>query len=134
MKKLLSRWGPAFLIMGIIFIASSTSGSRLPDFGIMNFLAMKGGHFAGYALLGAAYFHAFSRQRIPPQSRFWAAGILVVLYAISDEWHQGLTPDRYPAIGDVCIDTAGGILGIACLHYFRKRFMKSNGEAKTTLC
>ena len=112
--------------MGLIFLASGTSGSDLPDFGFMNPIAMKGGHLLGYAMLGAAYLHALVWQRTSTRFRFLAAGILVVLYAISDEWHQSFTAGRHPSLADICIDTVGGIWGIACLHYVRKRILRPN--------
>lgn len=125
MTRWVFRWGPAILMMGLIFIASSTAGSDIPDFGVMNYLAMKGGHLLGYALLGAAYLHALIWRRNLTGARFITAGILVVLYAVSDEWHQSYTPERHPALLDVCIDTAGGFLGIECMHIVRKRFKNS---------
>jgi hypothetical protein len=123
MKRWLYRWGPAILIMGLIFIASSASGSSIPDFGSMNLFVLKGGHLLGYALLGAAWLHGMSGGGSITRSRVAAAGILVILYAISDEWHQSFTPGRNPALRDICIDTAGGFLGMACLHWARKRFL-----------
>lgn len=123
MRHWLIRLGPALLVMGLIFTASSTSDSDIPDFGALNFIAMKGGHLTGYAMLGAAYLHALSWQRAYSRSRILAAGILVILYAVSDEWHQSFTPGRHPSLPDVCIDTAGGILGMACLYIVRQRWI-----------
>ena len=123
MKEWLFRWGPAILIMGLIFTASSTAGSDLPDIGIMDFVAKKGGHLAGYALLGAASLHGLIWRRTFSRSRLFIAGILVVLYAVSDEWHQSFTPGRHPALTDIVIDSVGGILGIVCVYVFRKRLM-----------
>ena len=37
--------------------------------------------------------------------------LLGMLYAISDEIHQGFSPGRSPRIADVYIDTLGVILG-----------------------
>jgi VanZ family protein len=109
------------MIMGIIFIASSTSGSDLPDFGSIDFLAKKWGHLLGYTLLSAAFLHGLSNGGPITRSRMVVTGILVILYAISDEWHQSFTPGRNPALLDVGIDTAGGFLGVAFLYYIRKR-------------
>lgn len=36
----------------------------------------------------------------------------VMLYAISDEFHQSFIPGRGASFKDVCIDTLGGISGI----------------------
>ena len=97
MKEWLFRWSPAIIIMGIIFIASATSGSSIPNFGYINFLVMKGGHLSGYALLGAAFLHGLSNGGAITRSRVVITGILVVLYATSDEWHQNFTPGRHPS-------------------------------------
>ncbi len=78
----------------------------------------------GYALLGATYLHALVWHGKHNRSRLFIAGILVILYAITDEWHQSFTPERHPSLMDVCIDTAGGVLGIACLHFVRKRLIQ----------
>lgn len=123
MKGWLFRWSPAIIIMGIIFIASSTSGSSIPDFGYINFLAMKGGHLLGYALLGAAFLHGLSSGRSITRPKVVITVIVVILYAILDEWHQSFTPGRNPTSLDICIDTAGGFLGMAFLHIIRKGFL-----------
>ena len=127
MKQWLFRWGPAILIMGLIFTASSSAGSDIPDFGVMDFIAKKGGHLVGYALLGAAYLHGLIWRRTVSRSRLFIAGILVVLYAVSDEWHQSFTPGRHPALTDIIIDAVGGILGIFCVNNIRKRWMIVKG-------
>jgi VanZ family protein len=128
MKNRLFRWGPAILFMAIIFIASSTTGSDIPNFGIIDFVVKKGGHLTGYALLGAAFFHAIGRENSARRRWIAIAAILVVLYAVSDEWHQSFTPGRNPSARDVFIDTIGGLLGITVLLVFRKRFGRSNRQ------
>jgi VanZ family protein len=107
--------------MGIIYIASSTPGSDLPDFGYVNFLAMKGGHLLGYTLLSAAFLHGLSNGGPITWSRIAVTWILVILYAVLDEWHQSFTPGRNPALLDVSIDTAGGFLGVVFLYFIKKR-------------
>jgi VanZ family protein len=37
---------------------------------------------------------------------------LIVIYAVSDEFHQSFTPGREPKLRDVLIDTAGSFLGM----------------------
>lgn len=126
MKYWLFRWGPAILIMGLIFLASSTSGSEIPDFGRIDFFTKKLGHLIGYALLGAALFHCVSGGGSINAPRALITMSLVFLYAVSDEWHQSFTPGRNPAFQDICIDTVGGFLGMAFLHQFRKRILHRN--------
>jgi VanZ family protein len=119
MKNWIWRWGPAILVMSIIFLASSTPKSELPDFGLWDAFAKKGGHMAGYALLAAAFFHALSKNRTMGQSPFFLAAVFAVLYAISDEWHQKFIPGRSASVWDVAIDAAGIILGLAFLRAIR---------------
>ena len=58
-----------------------------------------------------------------------------VLYAISDEIHQGFIPGRTPQITDVMIDTMGVVLGMLCvliLFKIHKKY-KHNVAKKVTL-
>jgi len=117
------RWGPAVLIMAIIFIASAMPGSKMPEFGYWDLIVKKGGHMIGYALLGAAFCHALHGTRKAAKHFFIWAFALTVLYAMSDELHQKFTAGRTPAILDVGIDAIGGFIGIAAARWFRDRFL-----------
>lgn len=127
MKPWILRWGPVVIVIGIIFVASSTPGSDLPDLGYMDYLAKKGGHLLGYALLGAAFLNALSGAGRTRGAGFKAA-LLVILHAFLDEWHQRFTPGRSPSLVDVCIDVVGGLIGIALFQlmsgWFHKRGRK----------
>ncbi len=76
----------------------------------------------GYALLGAAFFHALNGTEKAKRNFFiWAFG-LTVLYALTDEAHQRFTAGRTPAILDVGIDAIGGFIGIVSALWARRRF------------
>ena len=126
MKEWLKRWGPAILVMGLIFVASNTSGSDIPKFGIYDLLVKKGGHMFGYALLAAAYFHALDNGKRKPRILFLLTVLLAVIYAASDEFHQSFTPGRSPAVMDVCIDAIGSIIGMAVLLLSRRCFFNGS--------
>lgn len=113
----LIRWLPALAIMAIIFYASGTPSRELPNFGGIDLLIKKGGHFSGYALLGAAYAFALRRGPRPTWAEVIAAVSLALLYAISDEFHQSFTPGRTPTMMDVGIDTAGALTGATLLRF-----------------
>ncbi len=121
MKAWIKRWGPAVVIMAIIFVASAIPGSGLPDFGYRDTLVKKGGHMLGYALLAVSYLHGLNNVPRGKTIRFAAAFCLTTLYAISDEWHQGFTPGRSPSFLDVIIDGAGGLIGLSVWHLIRTR-------------
>ncbi len=109
--KLLSRWGPAFLMMALIFLASSTPGDDLPKFGAWDLIGKKGGHLLGYAMLAAAYLHGFTHTRKPSRSAVLWAILFAALFAVTDEFHQSFTPNRTPSPVDVGIDSVGAALG-----------------------
>lgn len=111
LRGFLSRWGPALLLMAVIFAFSATPGADLPNAGEWDTFFKKGGHLLGYALLGAAYLRGLAPDRRPaPRDAGWAV-LMAVLYAASDEFHQRFTPGRTPALTDVALDTAGAALG-----------------------
>ena len=128
MKAWIGRWGPAVAVMSLIFIASAIPGFELPKFGFWDILVEKGGHMAGYALLAVSYLHALNNVQAIKPIRFVAAFCLTVLYAISDEWHQGFTPGRTPSFLDVIIDGVGGLIGIA-LWYLIQTYVVARQKA-----
>ncbi len=121
MISLLSRWGPALLLMAVIFAASATPGKDLPDAGAWDTLFKKGGHLLGYALLGAAYLRGLAGSGRPSMREVGAAVLLAALYAGSDELHQRMTPDRTPSWTDVGIDTLGAVVGAGLGAGWRRR-------------
>jgi len=109
LKSGLSLWGPALIIMAVIFAFSSRPSAEIPDFGSWDYVAKKGGHALGYGLLAVAYWRGFNLQR----GRKWIAWILAVCYAITDEIHQSYVPGRHPSMLDVLIfDNLGAILAL----------------------
>ncbi|MCX6070851.1 MAG: VanZ family protein [Chloroflexi bacterium] len=107
----LFRWAPAVVMMGLIFIASSTPASQIPYFGAIDLLVKKGGHAIGYALLGLSYFFALpGRLSIP--YRAVMALLMAVLFSLSDEFHQSFVEGRTSTVRDVLIDTGGATLAL----------------------
>lgn len=105
---LLHRWGPALLVMALIFFFSSLSSDSVPDFGKFEFSVKKGGHAVGYLLLGRAYLLGLGPGRKSP----WLAWGLCLGYAITDEVHQSFVPGRGPRVEDVGIDALGALIGL----------------------
>lgn len=128
---LVFRFGPALLMMAVIFLASDTRGADLPRFGVLDFAAKKGGHLVGYALLGLAYLHALVPQG-PTRPRMAALAVLLAaLYGVTDEGHQSLTPGREPSARDVVVDTVGAGLGVG-LRLLRQAGRRPPAETSPT--
>lgn len=72
----------------------------------------KGAHFSIYMLVGIFIMSFISTYKLHLKYKFLISILVGLLYAISDEIHQGFTPERTPSPIDVGIDTCGVIFGI----------------------
>jgi VanZ family protein len=118
-KGWLWRWGPALLIMGVMFAVSAQPKAAVPDFGAWDWDVKKTAHLLGYALLGLAYLRGLENRQ-PPTARHAAlAVVLAALYAATDEYHQSFVPGRGADVLDVGIDTLGATLGVGARWLWR---------------
>jgi VanZ family protein len=127
------RYGPPLIWAVLIFIGSSDllSSSHTSGFLIrplhalfpgasestlaaIHFALRKLGHFTEYAILAWLAARAF-RSSSQPWLRnrwFWVALVLVVCYALFDEFRQSFVPSRTPSIYDSLIDIFGGFTAL----------------------
>jgi VanZ family protein len=112
------RWGPALLIMGIIFLLSSIPSEALPVYGRYDWPVKKLGHLTGYALLSYSILRGLGRKDLPTIALAW---FLTVLFGASDELHQAFVPGRQSTLLDVGIDAVGAFLGLLPSLYQRSR-------------
>jgi VanZ family protein len=129
-KHWIYRWGPAIVIMAIIFIVSATPGSHIPRFGHWDIFFKKGGHMLGYALLATAFYHALNNGKSGTKRQYVLAMCIVTLYAASDELHQRFTPGRTASFRDVGIDVLGGLIGITTLRLMQSRISRLRDEPR----
>jgi len=135
-KNRLWRYGPVVAWAALIFIGSSSilSGSNTSTFLVQpmrwlfptasdstlqlaHLLIRKAGHLTEYAILAWLAARAFrtSSNELLYRSWFLLALILVVLYSLSDEFHQSFVPSRSASIYDCMIDTVGGLMMLGFL-------------------
>jgi len=81
----------------------------VPYFGHWDLLIKKGGHALGFGMLGLAYAFALP-ARISRRQRWLLSLLMVVLFALSDEFHQSFVEGRHSRLADVLIDTAGAVV------------------------
>lgn len=82
----------------------------------VHFLIRKSGHFIGYGLVGAAFFHGW-RCSLPKEMNpalLWRRASLLgvfsaFLIACADEYHQSFLPGRTSSPFDVGLDVCGAI-------------------------
>lgn len=138
-RSFVKYWLPVQVWMGIIFSASSDSGSfqhssriigpllrwlfpHLSDEAVHAIVVFvrKCAHLAEYAVLALLLWRALRRESTPRNApwRWSKAGLvlaLVSLYAASDEFHQAFVPSRQASVWDVWLDTTGAAFGLLCL-------------------
>jgi len=102
--------------MALIFILSGTPAPQvdgvensfqalinqfIPALGAIQIRWLKVGHIIGYAALGLAFRRGFAPSRAHPS--LWAIAAVLV-FAVSDELHQGFIPGRSGSFSDVALD------------------------------
>jgi len=138
-RAFIKYWLPVLAWMVIIFSASSDTMSfqhssrilapmihwlfpQLSDETISTvvFFIRKCAHLTEYAVLALLFWRALRKPvRRDPRPWRWADVrlplLFVAIYAASDEFHQHFVPHREGKVGDVIIDTAGGVAGLLLL-------------------
>ena len=111
------RWLPAALMMLAIFLYSAGPALDMPQSGL-RLLVNKSGHVIGYAMLALSYWRAFNFNT----NKRWAAWLLAVLYAMTDEFHQSFVPGRYSSLFDVLVyDNLGACFAMLLAGLFLKQ-------------
>ena len=122
-------WLPVLACMGLIFYASSLSGSDIPSvFPFQDIMF----HFLVYLTLGFLFSRALSKTHtnLTLIKVFLFTVIFGTFYAITDEFHQAFVPLRDASAFDVFIDTAGNLAGSLSLVFLHTRlFPKENKES-----
>ncbi|HEY3039770.1 MAG TPA: VanZ family protein [Pyrinomonadaceae bacterium] len=142
-RQRLWRYGPLLLWIAFISFASSsefsaTNTSQLlrplilwlfPNLSearlaTLHFLTRKAAHFTEYAVLAFLARRVFITSSHAFIHRYWfqLGLLLVVIYALLDEFHQSFVPSRTASVYDSFIDIAGGL---TVLLIFRFYFMSA---------
>lgn len=136
------RYGPLLLWMALISFTSSSEFSALNTSQIfrplilwifpnlseervaaIHFLTRKLAHFSEYAVLGILSARAFAGSANDFIQRHWfqVALLLIVCYALLDEFHQSFLPSRTASIYDSAIDAAGGLTALLLFRGWQHR-------------
>jgi len=103
-------WAPVFLVMAVIFGASSLPGRNIPSLFPLQDVFF---HGTIYAIL--AFFFKRALKKTYPHLTGLIPALVTVLfvcaYGASDEFHQLFVPGRSATVSDLLIDAAGGLLG-----------------------
>ncbi|MFD2044976.1 VanZ family protein [Ornithinibacillus salinisoli] len=101
---------------------SEVSVANLGVEGFIEFFIRKGAHVTVFFVLFYLLFLAIRKTtNISKWTTIIVSLLLTIAYASIDEFHQGLTPNRTPYIGDVLLDSFGALLASLLLVYFHYR-------------
>jgi len=136
--RFISRYAPLVIWLAFITIASSDQFSAnntsrfigplvlwlFPNtspeqMATIHFFTRKLAHFSEYALLGLLAARAFRSSPSSTISSHWfkISILLVVGYALLDEYHQSFVPSRTASIFDSFIDIAGGLTALVVVRW-----------------
>lgn len=113
----LSLWLPVLAYMGVIYLFSSTSdlrwARRVPD------ALLHGTEFLVLAVLVARALNGGLLTPMPPGGYLWTF-VLSAHYALLDELHQALVPERVASVLDLLADVAGIDLALALVFVLQR--------------
>ena len=113
-------WLPVISWAALIFAFSAQPNLRfMPDAGL-DFLVRKAGHMGVFGILALLLWRALAGTTAWRRPWAWALA-LAVLYAATDELHQGFVAGRHESAVDVGIDAAGAIIAVAAAGLVRSR-------------
>lgn len=111
-RRALVRWLPAVAWMAVIFLLSSQSGLAVTEDVAVERPIRGFAHLAAFGLLGGLVLYALCANARPTIARAVLAMAITTLYAVSDELHQSIVPDRTGRAQDVVIDALGALIGL----------------------
>ncbi|SFM24008.1 VanZ like family protein [Gracilibacillus orientalis] len=93
---------------------SIVSVEQLGVEGVVEFFIRKGAHVGVFCMLCGLFYLAYRKtwQNKNVTLLTFFAFFTTLLYAVFDEWHQGLTPNRTPYTGDVVLDGIGALIAL----------------------
>ncbi|MDD5590094.1 MAG: VanZ family protein [Candidatus Portnoybacteria bacterium] len=121
MKNFFYNWLPVFIWAGLIFYLSDQPGLNSGMSAFWDVFLRKLAHAFVFAVLNFLIFLALRGQEFNYRKTIVWALALAILYAVSDEIHQGFVPEREGKIQDVGIDSLGIIFSSLAQIFFWQR-------------
>jgi VanZ family protein len=104
-------FAPALVWAGVIYLFSSQQVLPSLTLDTWDFIFKKSAHVFVYAVLYWLLFRAFAKGAPQAGRRAWLVPLVWTLaYALFDEFHQSLVPNRHSSLRDVGFDALGASL------------------------
>lgn len=129
MLRFLFYWAPPLLWMALIYFLSSQPTLPSLSDSLLDSLLKYGAHFFEYAVLALLWYRAIY-SRFPHPKILPLAFIIVVIYALSDEFHQSFVPGRSATWQDVAVDVLGGASALLVWNAVHQRWFRDNAVSQ----
>jgi VanZ family protein len=113
-------WAPVIAWAGLVFALSSQPDLRFVPNDLLDFVVRKVGHAGVFGILALLLWRAVSTTTSLREPWAWALA-LTVLYAVTDELHQGVVSGRHASPVDVGVDALGAVIAVAVAGLVRAR-------------
>lgn len=118
MRQVVLAWAPVIAWAFLIFAFSAQSELRFLPQELLDLIVRKAGHMFVFGTLALLIWRALAMTTAVHRPWLWAL-LSAVLYAITDEVHQGFVAGRDPSAVDVGIDAAGALFAIAATRFYK---------------
>jgi len=112
-NRIVRNFLPLFLWCVLIFVGSSIPGASVSKNPLIDFIIHKSVHITEYFVLFVLSYKAFRKNIFISLS-------FVILYSLSDEFHQRFVPGRNGRIEDSLVDITGALLGFLFIWKFSR--------------
>jgi VanZ family protein len=110
-----SRWLAVIAWAAMIFLASSQQGLAVSDDPGVDRPLRQVAHIGVYGVLTVLLAWCLTGRRYPTPRLAIVAGVVALLYGVSDEWHQTLVPTRTGRAEDLIWDALGAAIAVAVI-------------------
>ncbi|MEA2006869.1 MAG: VanZ family protein [Patescibacteria group bacterium] len=109
--QIIAYWLPALIWAGVIFYLSNQPGLRIGLTTPNEILARKIAHALEFGVLAWLIWRlTFYCFNVETRKAVFLAGVLAILFAASDEFHQMFVVDRSGNVADILVDSIGVLL------------------------
>lgn len=127
-RLILRRWLPVIVWMAVIFFFSSRPDLPLPSDDFLSQIISTLGHVTVYGVLMALLLRAISGGWRHLKARHIVIAYVVLMaYALSDEFHQAFVPHRTPDPLDLLADFAGATIALVLWKLVARRWLPDAG-------
>lgn len=122
MKKVILNWILVFGWMAVIYYFSNQPNLKSELAPIWDTFFRKIAHISEFFILAYFLFNAFRSTGVKFNQALMMSFIVAVMYAFSDEFHQGQVLGRHSSYKDVAIDSFGALAFVFLRFKLRNKY------------